>query len=71
MRSLLTRSPRSPDRSDAAAEATETAAEEPAEAPATEIAWADIELDRRETGETFTISEFNEGTVLIQAFAVW
>ena len=48
-----------------------TGTEDPADAPATEIAWADIELTDVETGETFTISEFAGGPVLIQAFAVW
>jgi len=56
---------------DEPAEQSEETADESTEPPVTGIAWADIELTDVQTGETFTISEFTEGTVLIQAFAVW
>jgi hypothetical protein len=53
-----------------AEEPADTSDEAPAEA-SSEIAWANIELTDVETGETFTISEFEGGPVLVQAFAVW
>jgi hypothetical protein len=53
------------------ADDTADSSDEPAEQPASALAWTDIELTDVETGETFTISEFTDGPVLIQAFAVW
>jgi hypothetical protein len=53
------------------AEDTTDSSEEPAEQTPSALAWTDIELTDVETGETFTISEFTDGPVLVQAFAVW
>ncbi|MDP2401400.1 MAG: hypothetical protein Q8M66_05425 [Actinomycetota bacterium] len=41
------------------------------EQPASQFAWADIELTDVSTGETLSIADFRGRPVLVKTFAVW
>ena len=62
--------PQDPPASETQTEAAATP-EEPASESAGTYDWTEVELTDVESGETFTIADFQGQQVLMQAFAVW